>query len=116
MSGKTNKTLNSALGVLSPVTKTIIASNGTAIYSGMVWGTDVIRVDTDFDCSLEINERNTAECNKWNSATLFAGVPEVFSTPAAVTGTDEDESIHVMVSGISSGGIVHVTRLKTRGE
>lgn len=115
MSSKTNKSINSALGILGETT-TIKFDTTATIASGLILGDGVYRFDTDENCSLEVQPTNLGLCDVSISATLFGGVPEVLSTPADVTGDPATASIHVLVSGQDSAGTLHVTKLNTRGE
>jgi len=117
MSSKTNKTLNSAMGVLDmDAIETLEFTNDGVLASGNLLGNSVYRLDSDEDYTLYIDQTHQGNIGSDLHPTMFGGLPEVVSTPSAITGNAEDDTIVVIASGVDSAGTLHCTRLKTRGE
>lgn len=105
-------TIQEAFGVIGECT-TITLSN-TTVASGVVLADTLYRWESDVDCSLSVAGLNqgTGVAHKGNAMTLYGGVPELFHTPADLTGDVTTAGIHVVASGINSTGHLHITRMK----
>jgi hypothetical protein len=112
MSSKTNKTINSAFGIPGPVVK--VDFTATASASGLLYPESVYRFDTSEDCTLRLLDDNDGRCDTTLGMTLFAGVPEMMSTPSLLDG-GETRQVDVLCSGLTATGMLHCTLMNTRG-
>jgi hypothetical protein len=119
MSSKTNKTLNSAFGV--PDSPEVITTSASVAASGLLYSSSVYRLEVDEDVAIQISGLNNGTAvHVGNAVVLYGGVPEIWSTPDDETGGSRlsdfpVRSVHVIVSGVSSAGTFHASRLTTRG-
>lgn len=115
MSAKTNKTVNSAFGILDHADHQELEFTDSVTASGVLRPNSLYVFTPTEDCAMYISPYNEGAADEADHPYMPAGVPQIFSTTASTDG-GEDADIIVAAKGVTGSGSLFITHLKTRGE
>lgn len=80
------------------------------VVSGLLYGDTIYRFFSTQDCTFYTSATNLGSATCVESAPMFSGLCEVYTTPSDVTGLTT-ATIHVVASGLTQAGVLHVTKI-----
>ena len=107
-------TINNSLSVQKAILEpenTRVNFTVAGVASGLLYGDQVYRFISTQDCSFYTSATNLGSVPCVEGAPLFSGIHEVYTTPSDVVGTPSLTTVHVVVSGLTQTGTLHVTNI-----